>query len=261
MDERLESFGRLLKIMDELREQCPWDKKQTIESLRNLTIEETYELADAIIDNDLQEVKKELGDLLLHIVFYSRIASETDEFDIKDVIDNLCEKLIYRHPHIYSDVEVKDQEDVKRNWEELKLKEKGRKKSVLSGVPKSLPALVKANRIQSKVRSVGFDWDEKEQVWDKVEEELAELKYEIFAAEKQDKEKIEGEIGDFFFSMINAARLYGVDPETALEKTNRKFKKRFDYLEKKVFEQGKTLKDMSLEEMDVYWNEAKQFDR
>ena len=251
--DQLEAFDRLLIIMDELREQCPWDKKQTLQSLRHLTIEETYELGDAILDNDLDEVKNELGDLLLHIVFYAKIGSETKDFDIADVANAICDKLIHRHPHIYSDVEVKDEEDVKRNWESLKLKEG--KKSVLEGVPKSLPALVKASRIQDKVAGVGFDWEEPQQVFEKLEEELGELQYEV---EKQDQDKIESEFGDVLFSMINYARFLKINPEDALERTNKKFIKRFQYLEQKAKEKNKSLQDMTLAEMDVYWEEAKK---
>lgn len=253
--ERQEAFGRLLDIMDRLRKECPWDRKQTMESLRTLTIEETYELADAIISKDSAEIKKELGDILLHIVFYSKIASEKGEFDIKDVTDSICEKLIYRHPHIFGDVKVKDEKEVEQNWELLKLKEKGRKKKVLEGVPSSLPAMIKAFRMQDKARGVGFDWDEKEQVWDKVSEELGELKAEIVSG---NKEKTEEEFGDFMFSMINAARLYDINPEDALEKTNRKFMRRFNYLEDKVSREGRKLKEMTLEEMDKIWDEAKE---
>jgi MazG family protein len=255
MDERLIAFGKLLDIMDELREKCPWDKIQTTESLRNLTIEEAYELADAITLNDPVEIKKELGDLLLHIVFYSRIASEQSEFDIKDVIESINEKLIYRHPHVYGDVKVADENEVKENWEHLKIKQS--KKTVLSGVPVSLPALIKANRIQDKVKGVGFDWEEKHQIWDKVMEELNELKEEISVA---DKNKIESEFGDLFFSLVNAARLYDIDPETALEKTNRKFTRRFNYLESRTMALGRSLKSMSLDEMNVFWEEAKKLD-
>lgn len=251
--EQLKAFDRLLTIMDELREQCPWDKKQTIESLRHLTIEETYELGDAILDNDLQEVKKELGDLLLHIVFYAKIGSETKDFDIADVANNICDKLIDRHPHIYGDVEVSDEEEVKRNWEKLKLKEG--KTSVLEGVPKSLPALVKANRIQDKVSGVGFDWEASHQVWDKVEEELAEFKQEI---QNGDQQAIENEFGDVLFSMVNYARFLKINPENALENTNKKFSKRFKYLEKKAKDLNKSLSDMTLAEMDVFWEEAKK---
>lgn len=248
----LEAFERLLIVMDELREQCPWDKKQTMESLRHLTIEEVYELGDAILDKDLEDVKKELGDVLLHIVFYSKIASETNDFDIADVCHAICDKLIERHPHIYGDVEVKDEEDVKRNWEQIKLKEG--KKSVLEGVPRSLPAMVKANRIQDKVAGVGFDWEKPEQVFEKVEEELSELKSEI---KKGNQEAIESEFGDVLFSMINYARFLKVNPENALERTNKKFIKRFQYLESKAKDLNKSLKDMTLAEMDVFWEEAK----
>ena len=251
--QQLEAFNRLLDIMDDLRSKCPWDKKQTFESLRHLTIEETYELGDAILNNDLQEIKKELGDLLLHIVFYAKIGSETNDFDIADVCNDICEKLIHRHPHIYSDVVVANEEEVKQNWEKLKLKEG--KKSVLEGVPKSLPALVKASRIQDKVKGVGFDWEEPHQVWDKVQEELQELQDEV-AIGNQDK--IEAEFGDVLFSMINYARFLNVNPEDALERTNKKFMKRFMYLESKAVELGKSLADMSLAEMDVFWNEAKK---
>ncbi len=250
---QLEAFERLLNIMDDLREKCPWDKKQTLESLRHLTIEETYELGDAILDNNLEEIKKELGDLLLHIVFYAKIGSESDAFDMADVCNEICEKLIHRHPHIYGDVEVKDEEEVKQNWEKLKLKEG--KKSVLEGVPKSLPALVKASRIQDKVKGVGFDWEEPHQVWDKVQEELQELQEEV---QSGNQEKIEGEFGDVLFSMINYARFLNVNPEDALERTNKKFIKRFQYLESKAGELGKPLSDMTLAEMDVFWNEAKK---
>lgn len=250
---QLQAFQRLLIIMDELREQCPWDKKQTMESLRHLTIEEVYELGDAILDNDLDEVKKELGDVLLHIVFYSKIGSESNTFDITDVCNSICDKLIERHPHIYGDVEVNNEEEVKRNWEQLKLKEG--KKSVLEGVPKSLPAMVKANRVQDKVAGVGFDWEKPEQVFEKVEEELAELKSEIKTGNKK---AIESEFGDVLFSMINYARFLRVNPENALEKTNKKFIQRFQYLESKAKELNKSLKEMSLAEMDVYWEEAKK---
>jgi XTP/dITP diphosphohydrolase len=249
---QLKAFERLLIIMDELREQCPWDKKQTLESLRHLTIEEVYELGDAILDHDLEEVKKELGDVLLHIVFYARIGSETNDFDIADVCNSICDKLVNRHPHIYGDVVVKDEEEVKRNWEQLKLKEG--KSSVLEGVPKSLPAMVKANRIQDKVAGVGFDWEHPEQVFAKVEEELAELKVEIA---KGDANAIESEFGDVLFSMINYARFLKVNPENALERTNKKFIKRFQYLEGKAKDLNKSLKEMTLSEMDVFWEEAK----
>ena len=251
-ENQLKAFDRLLTIMDELRENCPWDKKQTMETLRHLTIEETYELGDAILDNDLQEVKKELGDVLLHIVFYAKIGSETNDFDIADVCNDICEKLISRHPHIYGDVKVADEEEVKRNWENLKLKEG--KQSVLEGVPKSLPALVKASRIQDKVAGVGFDWEVPQQVFEKLQEELGELQHEI---NENNQEKIEAEFGDVLFSMINYARFLKVNPENALERTNKKFIKRFQYLESKAKEMDKSLKDMTLAEMDVFWNEAK----
>jgi len=250
--EQLSAFDRLLTIMDELREQCPWDKKQTMQSLRHLTIEETYELGDAILDQDLDEVKKELGDLLLHIVFYAKIGSETKAFDIADVAHGICEKLINRHPHIYGDVEVENEEEVKQNWENIKLKEG--KKSVLEGVPNSLPALVKANRIQEKVAGVGFDWEEPSQVFEKVQEELSELQEEV---KSQNPDRLESEFGDVLFSMINYARFLNVNPENALERTNKKFIQRFQYLERKAKKAGKSLKDMSLAEMDVYWEEAK----
>ncbi|WP_396177243.1 nucleoside triphosphate pyrophosphohydrolase [Flavobacterium sp.] len=250
---QLQSFGRLLDIMDNLRAKCPWDQKQTMQSLRHLTIEETYELGDAILDNDLQEVKKELGDVLLHIVFYAKIGSETQSFDIANVCNEICEKLISRHPHIYGDVVVANEEEVKQNWEKLKLKEG--KKSVLEGVPKSLPALVKASRIQDKVKGVGFDWEEPEQVWEKVQEELQEFREEIEAG---NQEKMEAEFGDVLFSMINYARFLKINPEDALERTNKKFIKRFQYLESKAAELGKSLSNMTLAEMDVFWNEAKR---
>ncbi|TXE13947.1 nucleoside triphosphate pyrophosphohydrolase [Seonamhaeicola algicola] len=250
---QLKAFDRLLTIMDELRAQCPWDKKQTMETLRHLTIEETYELGDAILDNDLEEVKKELGDVLLHIVFYAKIGSETNDFDIADVCNEICDKLIHRHPHIYGDVTVENEDDVKRNWENLKLKEG--KKSVLQGVPKSLPALVKANRIQEKVAGVGFDWEEPEQVWEKVQEELQEFKHEI---QTQNQDAMESEFGDVLFSMVNYARFLNINPENALERTNKKFTKRFQYLEEKAKSLNKNLKDMTLSEMDIFWEEAKK---
>jgi|TARA_R110001632_G_scaffold89433_2_gene192813 XTP/dITP diphosphohydrolase len=252
--QQLEAFNRLLDIMDELREKCPWDKKQTLESLRHLTIEETYELADAILENDLEEIKKELGDVLLHIVFYAKIGSEKKAFDIADVANSISDKLIDRHPHIYGDVIVKNEKEVQQNWEKLKLKEG--KESVLEGVPKNLPALVKANRIQDKVAGIGFDWEEPQQVWEKVQEELTELNEEI---KKGNKENIESEFGDVLFSMINYARFIDVNPENALEKTNKKFINRFQYLEKAAKKEGKKLADMSLAEMDVFWNESKKF--
>ncbi|WP_304336886.1 nucleoside triphosphate pyrophosphohydrolase [Capnocytophaga leadbetteri] len=252
MDKRLEAFQRLLNIMDDLRAQCPWDKKQTMQSLRHLTIEETYELGDAILDNDLQEVKKELGDLLLHIVFYAKIGSETGDFDIADVANGVCDKLIIRHPHIYGDVKVDNEEDVKRNWEKIKLKEGN--KSVLGGVPKSLPALVKASRIQDKAAGVGFDWDNIDDVFAKVKEEIEELHAEVKA---QKHTAIEAEFGDVLFSLINYARFLKVNPEDALERTNKKFIARFQYLERKAAESGKSLRDMTLAEMETYWQEAK----
>ena len=261
--QQLMAFDRLLTIMDELREQCPWDRKQTLESLRHLTIEETYELSDAILENDLPEIKKELGDVLLHIVFYAKIASEnkpenTFQFDIKDVLNGICDKLISRHPHIYGDAVANTEEDVKRNWEQLKLKEGN--KSVLSGVPASLPALVKAMRIQEKARGAGFDWDEKQQVWEKVEEELQEFKdnFNIETGEAIDQKEAEGEFGDLLFSLVNYSRFVDINPETALERTNKKFIKRFQYLEEASKIDGKSLDDMTLSEMDVYWNRAKE---
>ena len=252
--EQLAAFNRLLDIMDELREKCPWDKKQTLESLRHLTIEETYELADAILDDDLQEIKNELGDVLLHIVFYSKIGSEKQAFDIGDVANAISDKLIHRHPHIYGDVMVEDEEDVKRNWEKLKLKEG--KNSVLEGVPKSLPAIIKASIIQEKVAGVGFDWENPAQVWEKVQEELSELNEEVKAGNVENTEK---EFGDVLFSMINYARFIGVNPENALEKTNKKFINRFQYLEKETKKEGKELSNMTLDEMDVYWEKSKEF--
>lgn len=253
MEEKLQAFGRLLKIMDELREQCPWDKKQTIASLRHLTIEETYELSDAILKNDKQELKKELGDVLLHIVFYARIASETNDFNIADVINSLCDKLIFRHPHIYGDVKVENAEQVTQNWEKIKQKEGN--KGALSGVPQSMPSLVKAYRMQEKAQAVGFDWEKPEQVWEKVQEELQEFQHEV---KQNNQQKLEEEFGDVLFSMINYARFLNVNPEDALEKTNQKFLKRFNYMEQKIREQGKQLADCTLSEMDHYWNEAKK---
>lgn len=252
--QQLEAFNRLLDIMDTLREKCPWDQKQTLESLRHLTIEETYELADAILENDLEEVKKELGDVLLHIVFYAKIGSEKGAFDIADIANTIANKLIDRHPHIYGDVAVKDEEEVKQNWEKLKLKE-GRT-SVLEGVPKSLPALIKANRIQDKVAGVGFDWEQPEQVWEKVQEELKELNDEV---KNNNTDAIASEFGDVLFSMINYARFIGVNPENALERTNKKFINRFQFLEQAAKKEGKELTKMSLAEMDVYWNESKKY--
>ncbi|MDG1260736.1 MAG: nucleoside triphosphate pyrophosphohydrolase [Flavobacteriales bacterium] len=252
MQDKLKAFERLLIIMDELREKCPWDKKQTMETLRHLTIEETYELTDAIMDNDIEEVKKEIGDILLHMVFYAKIGSETNDFDIADSLNFISDKLISRHPHIYGDVEVADEEEVKANWEKLKLKEG--KKSVLEGVPRSLPSLVKAIRIQDKARGVGFDWDHEDQVWDKVQEELNEFKVEADAG----SEKMTDEFGDVLFSMINFARFKGINPDDALEKTNKKFIKRFQYLETESAKDGKVLGEMTLEEMDAYWEAAKK---
>ncbi|HLW30063.1 MAG TPA: nucleoside triphosphate pyrophosphohydrolase [Brumimicrobium sp.] len=251
MDERLKAFERLLNIMDDLREKCPWDKKQTLASLRHLTIEETYELADAIIDNDLEELKGEIGDLMLHMVFYSKIASEMNAFDITDVLNGICDKLVHRHPHIYGDVVADDEEAVKANWEKLKLKEG--KKSVLQGVPKSLPSLIKAARIQEKVKGIGFDWDNAEQVLAKVNEELAELKVEV----ENKTDRVEDEFGDVLFSMINYARFIGVNPETALEKTNKKFIARFQQMEILMSENHKKFEEMNLEQMDIYWERAK----
>ena len=253
MEKKTKAFARLLTIMDELREKCPWDQKQTMDSLRYLTIEELYELSDAILEKDMQEIKKELGDILLHIVFYSRIASETNDFDISDVINDICEKLIHRHPHIYGDVEVADEREVKKNWEKLKLKE-GRK-SVLEGVPKSLPAIVKAFRIQEKVRGIGFDWDNKSQVWQKVLEEIEELKVEV---EKGDTDRIESEFGDVLFALTNYARFVDVNPEDALERTNKRFIKRFQIMEKMITKEGLDLSDMKLSDMDVFWEKAKE---
>ncbi len=249
------AFTRLLKIMDELREQCPWDKKQTIESLRHLTLEETYELSDAIIENNMPDLKKELGDILLHIVFYAKIADEKKEFNITDVINSLCDKMITRHPHIYGDVKVENAEQVKQNWEKIKLNKEGNK-SVLGGVPKGLPAMIKAERIQEKVRGVGFEWDNPEQVWQKVEEEMDELKAEIVS--KKSAKKTEEEFGDVLFTLINYARFLNISPETALEKANKKFIRRFEFIEQKINEQGKSITDSNLTEMDGFWNEAKK---
>jgi XTP/dITP diphosphohydrolase len=254
--EQLKAFDRLLTIMDELRAGCPWDRKQTMDSLRHLTIEETYELSDSILENDLPEVKKELGDIALHIVFYAKIASETQAFDIGDVLNSVCEKLISRHPHIYGDVKADDAEQVKQNWEQLKLKEGN--KTVLGGVPNSLPALVKAMRVQEKARSAGFDWEEKEQVWEKVEEEMHEFKAEFNEKASFSAEAAEKEFGDLLFSLVNYARFIDINPETALERTNKKFIKRFNYLEAQANKLGKSLQDMTLAEMDVFWEEAKK---
>jgi XTP/dITP diphosphohydrolase len=252
MSEKLKAFGRLLDIMDELRDKCPWDKKQSIQSLRQLTIEETYELADAILENNMQEIKKELGDIILHIVFYSKIASEQNQFDITDVLNGICEKLIYRHPHIFGDTKVESDEDVKRNWEALKLKEG--KKSIMSGVPASLPAMVKAMRIQEKAKAVGFDWKEKEPVWEKIKEEINELHVEV--EKKSDHKRVEEEMGDVLFTLVNYSRFIGVDAEMALEKTNKKFMKRFAFIEQSAQKDNKQLTEMTLEEMDKYWNES-----
>ena len=255
MDKRLEAFKRLLDIMDKLRAECPWDKEQTFDSLRHLTIEETYELSDAILDKDYMEISKELGDLLLHIVFYAKLGEEISRFDITKVIEGINEKLIRRHPHIFSDTQVTNAAEVKNNWEKIKLAE-GRK-SVLEGVPNSLPAMIKAYRMQDKARGVGFDWDNATQVWDKVKEEVDELHHEI---KNNNADKIENEFGDVLFALINYARFIDVNPETALERTNRKFKSRFEYLEKAVAEDGKSMRDMTLEEMDIYWNKAKSME-
>ena len=258
MHRKLEAFKELLDIMDELRAKCPWDMKQTLESLRKLTIEETYELGDAILKNDLQEIKKELGDLMLHIVFYAKIGSEKGAFDMGDVLEGINKKLIYRHPHVFGDVDVEGSaRKVEENWEALKLKEKGGNKRVLEGVPAAMPALVKANRVQEKASGVGFDWEYKEQVWDKVKEEINELAHEINQVEK---DKIEAEFGDLFFAMVNAARLYGVDPEAALERTNLKFIGRFNYLESQTLLKGRNLHGMTLAEMDEIWEDAKKLE-
>lgn len=257
-EEKIEALGRIIDTLDELRVKCPWDRKQTNESLRPNTIEEVYELCDALIGNDVPNIKKELGDVLLHVLFYAKIADEQGQFDIADVADALNSKLIFRHPHVFGDVNVKDAHDVEQNWEQIKLKEKGGNKTVLAGVPKALPSMIKANRIQEKAANVGFDWDEPSQVWDKVKEEIIELSQEIA---HMDKAKMEEEMGDVFFSLINASRLYGIDPENALEKTNKKFINRFNYLETKAANLGKSLKEMTLEEMDEIWNEAKLLER
>ncbi len=252
--DKLKAFEKILNIMDDIREKCPWDKEQTNETLRSMTIEETYELADAVLEGDTNGIKKELGDLFLHIIFYSKIASENEQFDIADVINGLAEKLIYRHPHVFGDENLTDPEDVKKNWEELKLKEKGNGGKVLSGIPKSMPSMIKAIRIQEKARGVGFDWDEKEQVWGKVKEELAEFEDEVKVG---DKEKMEDEFGDLMFSLINAARLYDINPDNALERTNQKFIKRFSYLEENTIKKGLSLNDMSLAEMEAVWQKSK----
>lgn len=257
-EEKIEALGRIIDTLDELRVKCPWDRKQTNESLRPNTIEEVYELCDALIGNDVPNIKKELGDVLLHVLFYAKIADEQGQFDIADVADALNAKLIFRHPHVFGDVNVKDAHDVEQNWEQIKLKEKGGNKTVLAGVPTALPSMIKANRIQEKAANVGFDWDEPSQVWDKVKEEIIELSQEMA---HMNKAKMEEEMGDVFFSLINASRLYGINPENALEKTNKKFINRFNYLETKAANLGKSLKEMTLEEMDEIWNEAKLLER
>lgn len=256
--EQMEAFGRLLDVLDELRVKCSWDRKQTNESLRPNTIEEVYELADALMKNDRMNICKELGDVLLHVVFYAKIGSETGDFDIKDVCDKLCDKLIFRHPHVFGEVKADTAEQVTENWEQIKLKEKDGNKSVLSGVPDALPALIKAYRIQDKARNVGFDWEERTQVWEKVKEEIAEFEQEV---DRMDKEKAEAEFGDVMFSLINAARLYKINPDNALERTNQKFIRRFNYLEAHTIKEGRNLKDMTLEEMDAIWNEAKKLEK
>jgi len=253
--EKLEAFGRLLDVLDTLREKCPWDRKQTNESLRPNTIEETYELCDALINNDTMNICKELGDVLLHVCFYAKIGSEQEQFDIADVCNKLCDKLIYRHPHVYGDSVAENTGDVVKSWEQLKLKEKDGNKTLLSGVPASLPSLIKSYRIQDKARNVGFDWEKKEDVWHKVKEEIEEYQTEI---DKMDQEKATNEFGDLMFSLINAARLYHINPDNALERTNQKFIRRFNYVEQQTIKQGRSLKDMTLEEMDSLWNEAKK---
>ena len=256
--EQMEAFGRFLDILDELREKCPWDRKQTNESLRPNTIEETYELCDALMRDDQSDICKELGDVLLHVAFYAKIGSEKGHFDIKDVCDRLCEKLIFRHPHVFGEVQANTAEQVTENWEQLKLKEKGGNKTVLSGVPSALPSLIKAYRIQDKARNVGFDWEEREQVWDKVKEEIREFQAEVTHL---DKEKAEAEFGDVLFSLVNAARLYKINPDNALERTNQKFIRRFNYLEAHTIREGKNLHDMTLAEMDQLWEEAKALEK
>lgn len=254
-EEKLEAFGRLLDVLDTLREKCPWDRKQTNESLRPNTIEETYELCDALINNDTMNICKELGDVLLHVCFYAKIGSEQAQFDIADVCNKLCDKLIYRHPHVYGDSVAENAGDVVKSWEQLKLKEKDGNKTLLSGVPASLPSLIKAYRIQDKARNVGFDWEEKEDVWHKVKEEIEEYQTEI---DKMDQKKATDEFGDLMFSLVNAARLYHINPDNALERTNQKFIRRFNYVEQQTLQQGRSLKEMTLEEMDALWNEAKK---
>ncbi|MDR1416146.1 MAG: nucleoside triphosphate pyrophosphohydrolase [Prevotellaceae bacterium] len=258
MEKSLQSFERLLSIMSELRKKCPWDREQTIGSLRPLTIEETYELSEAILEGDMQNIRKELGDILLHIVFYATIAAETNDFTVEDVINGLCDKLVYRHPHVFGEHQAETSGQVIKNWEQLKLKEKDGNKTVLSGVPSSLPALIKARRVQEKARAVGFDWEQREQVWDKVQEELNELRVEV---KKMDAQKMEGEFGDLLFSMVNAARLYDIDPETALERTNKKFISRFGYLEQQTIKKGRPLTQMTLKEMNKIWEEAKALEK
>ena len=257
-EEQLKAFERLLNVMDDLREKCPWDRKQTFESLRQNTIEETYELASALVKHDMTEISKELGDVLLHVIFYAKIASETNDFDIADVCNRLCDKLIFRHPHVYGEEAAKNAEDVSKLWEQVKLKEKGGNKTVLAGIPKALPAIVKAYRIQDKVANVGFDWEKREDVWDKVKEEMAEFEAELRA---DNREKAEQEFGDLLFAMVNVARLYKLKPDNALEKTNQKFTRRFNYIEKRATEQGRSLKDMTLDEMETLWQEAKKEDK
>lgn len=257
-EEQMKAFGRLLDVLDELRVKCPWDRKQTNESLRPNTIEEVYELCDALMKKDTPNICKELGDVLLHVVFYAKIGSETGDFDIKDVCDRLCDKLIFRHPHVFGEVKADTAEQVSENWEQIKLKEKGGNKSVLSGVPEALPSLIKSYRIQDKARNVGFDWEEREQVWDKVKEEITEFEAEVAHI---DRDKAEAEFGDLMFSLVNAARLYKINPDNALERTNQKFIRRFNYLEEHTLKQGRNLTDMTLEEMDAIWNEAKEKER
>lgn len=257
-EQKLEAFGRLLDVMEELREKCPWDREQTNESLRANTIEEVHELAEAIINNDNEEIKKELGDLLLHVVFYSKIGEEKQAFDVADVSNAICDKLIFRHPHVFGNVDAKTPQAVEKTWEQIKMEEKGGNKTVLEGVPQALPSLIKAYRIQDKARNSGFDWNERYDVWDKVKEELGEVQAEI---EQMNADRMEAEFGDMLFSIINAARLYGVNPDNALERTNRKFIQRFNYMEKKIKEQGNSLKDVTLDEMEHYWQEAKKWDK
>lgn len=257
-EEQMKAFGRLLDVLDELRVKCPWDRKQTNESLRPNTIEEVYELCDALMKKDTPNICKELWDVLLHVVFYAKIGSETGDFDIKDVCDRLCDKLIFRHPHVFGEVKADTAEQVSENWEQIKLKEKGGNKSVLSGVPEALPSLIKSYRIQDKARNVGFDWEEREQVWDKVKEEITEFEAEVA---HMDRDKAEAEFGDLMFSLVNAARLYKINPDNALERTNQKFIRRFNYLEEHTLKQGRNLTDMTLEEMDAIWNEAKEKER